>query len=300
MGLVLLAAVLVAGAALAVIGNSDSDGSGKAPGRVRIISGATVLLDRPAKQLRALPRPRLRHTLGRLPRGRRERRGRAVIAWDTDEPALQRAVGRALRADGGVVRLPERRVAANTRLPIVKQALRNICESAALSMLLASRGIKADQLSLQRQLPRNGPLDPQQSGGATLWGDPDHGFVGRPNGGGTSGGYGVYEGPIRDLARHHGAKLRKLRGSSPAAIYRQLLAGHPVMVWVGLTDGPFQTWQTPSGRAVTGNFGEHTVVLTGIDGQTVAVNDPLTGSRVQWSRDEFEQLWERLGRRALV
>ncbi|MGI8440956.1 MAG: hypothetical protein ACR2NV_12345, partial [Thermoleophilaceae bacterium] len=71
------------------------------------------------------------------------------------------------------------------------------------------------------------------------------------------------------------------------------------MVWVGLTDGPYKTWRTPRGDRVTGNFGEHTVVLTGLRGDTLELNDPLVGRRTTWTRDEFEQMWQRLGRRAI-
>lgn len=71
------------------------------------------------------------------------------------------------------------------------------------------------------------------------------------------------------------------------------------MVWVGLSDGPFKRWRTTEGRGVTGNFGEHTVVLTRIAADRLAVNDPLTGRRLSWTRAQFELMWRRLGRRAL-
>jgi len=132
-----------------------------------------------------------------------------------------------------------------------------------------------------------------------LWGDPARGFVGRAEGGGPAGGYGVYEGPIRRLARRGGLVLRDLSRQRPRAVYRSLLRGRPVMVWVGLSDGPFKSWRTPSGRMVTGNFGEHTVLLTGLAGNRVDVNDPLSGRRLRWTRAQFELMWGRLGRRAL-
>lgn len=294
--LLLLAVVVFVGALLLLLGESETGDQGGPEGRLRVVSGPTVLLDRPVEQ----PAAKLQRALRALPQRRRERRGVAEIVLQTNQPALRRAVARTLQAGGGVVELPERAVAARARLPIIKQALRNNCETAALSMLLASRGVKAEQLRLQEQLARSGPLDPQQSGGETLWGDPDRGFVGRPDGGGTSGGYGVYAGPVRNLARRHGVKLRNVSGGSPGRIYSELLSGRPVMIWVGLKDGPFRSWRTLGGRRVTGNFGEHTVVLTGLEGQTVAVNDPLTGQRIEWTRDQFEEMWQRLGRRALA
>jgi len=195
-----------------------------------------------------------------------------------------------------------RRPAAAIRVPLVRQALRNNCETAALSMLLAAANVSVSQLELQRRLPRSGPLDPipSRDGGLPIWGDPDRGFVGRAAGGGTSGGFGVYQEPIRQLAGRYGVDLRDLSGAAPTAVFRALRSGHPVMVWVGLSEGPYKSWRTPSGRRITVNFGEHTVVLTGLRGDTLQLNDPLTGTRATWTRAQFVKLWNRLGRRALT
>jgi uncharacterized protein YvpB len=187
-----------------------------------------------------------------------------------------------------------------TAIPVIKQAYRNNCETAALSMLLRARRVRVDQIQLQRELPRSGPLDPDETpAGMWRWGDPEQGFVGRVEGGGVAGGYGVYTGPIRALARRHKVYLYGLTGRAPAEIYRRLRRGRAVMVWVGLSEGPYRRWLSPSGRVVNGNFGEHTVVLVGVTPTSVIVNDPLSGSRLTWSKASFETMWSRLGRRAV-
>lgn len=186
------------------------------------------------------------------------------------------------------------------QLPIVRQALRNNCETAALSMLLAARGVHVGQLVLQRELPQSGPLDPREAADGSLrWGDPDRGFVGRVAGGGTHGGYGVYTAPIKALAARNGVALSTLNGRAPSLLYARLAAGRPVMAWVGLSSGPYLRWRSPQGKTIVGNFGEHAVVLTGVSGSSLAVNDPLSGRRIVWSRSLFELMWARLGRRAL-
>lgn len=186
-------------------------------------------------------------------------------------------------------------------VPVVLQALRNNCETAALSMLLAAAGVRADQLTLQEKLPRSGPLDPRPapSGGLPVWGDPNLGFVGRPEGGGTAGGFGVYQGPIRKLALKSGVPLVDLSRRDPAVLYRRLAAGRPVMVWIGLSAGPYRRWGTPAGRVISANLGEHTVVLASLRGGMLVVNDPLVGERRLWTRARFERMWSLLGRRAL-
>lgn len=293
-----LAAGVVAGA------SSEGDRAKQGPdGVVELVQGDRVVGRVAAPRLASWSQARLERWVARRARPRRsERRGRARLELRaaTDRiPARLRALA---RGGGGRYEIRERVVSSTIRLAVVKQALRNNCETAALSMLLASRGIRAGQLELQRQLPRSGPLDPTPAADGELpaWGDPQRGFVGRPEGGGTAGGFGVFEGPIAALARRRGVRLEDLSRRPARSIYRRLLSGRPVMVWVGLSDGPFRTWRTPTGARFTGNFGEHTVVLTGIDGDRLDVNDPLPGERAAWTRAEFEEMWQRLGRRALA
>ena len=241
----------------------------------------------------------LEELIDALPRREQVRRDGGRLTVKIDRDATRMRVEQALAEGQDIVSAVARPVAARHTLPIIKQALRNNCETAALSMLLVAEGIKTDQLDLQRRLPSDGPLDPEPDGARFVWGDPDEGFVGRADGGGTSGGYGVYQGPVAELARAEGATPVDLSGEDPKAVYQRLLEGRPVMVWVGLTDGPYETWITPEGKNVTGNFGEHTVVLTGIDGDVISVNDPLEGIRTTWTKAEFEIMWRRLDRRAL-
>ena len=131
------------------------------------------------------------------------------------------------------------------------------------------------------------------------WGDPERGFVGRPAGGGTEGGFGVYEPPVRALAARYGVRLLDLHRRSVAAVRAAVLAGHPVLAWVGLAAGPYLSWLTPSGRKITVNLDEHAVVLVGAGPGYVLVNNPLTGVRERWSDELFSYRWKLLGRRAL-
>jgi uncharacterized protein YvpB len=183
----------------------------------------------------------------------------------------------------------------------VRQVLHNDCEATALSMILAAGGRRVGQLALQAQLPPSGPLDPAPVAGSSLlrWGDPERGFVGRAGGGGTYGGFGVYEPPIRALALRHGVHLVDLHDQSVSAVRAALLAGHPVLAWVGLADGPYLSWLAPSGREITANLNEHAVALVGAGPGYVLVDNPLSGARERWSENLFSYRWKLLGRRAL-
>jgi uncharacterized protein YvpB len=210
-------------------------------------------------------------------------------------------VRRALAAHARRVELPVVPLRTTIAIRPVRQVLHNDCEATALSMLLAAAGVHAGQLELQRRLPHSGPLDPDPVRGSRLfrWGDPERGFVGRAAGGGTEGGFGVYEPPIRSLAARYGVHLVDLRGARLSAVRRAVLAGHPVLAWVGLAPGPYLSWLTPSGHEITVNLDEHAVTLVGAGPGYVLVNNPLSGSRERWSDALFSDRWRLLGRRAL-
>lgn len=193
------------------------------------------------------------------------------------------------------------RAASLGAVPLVRQAYHNNCETAALSMLLAAAGVEVDQRKLQAELPLSGPLDPVVAAdGSWTWGDPDQGFVGRVRGGGVAGGFGVYQGPIRRLAERYGVQLYDLSRHPATEIFDRLERGSLVLAWIGLSEGPYKRWRTPGGKSIGVNFGEHTVVLTGVRGDVVSVNDPLTGTRSIWTRAGFLLKWKLLGQRALA
>ena len=230
------------------------------------------------------------------------RRGRARIEAMVRLRLARREVRRARAARDSRVSLPVVPFRSTIAVRPVRQVLHNDCEATALSMLLAGAGVRASQLELQDRLPRSGPLDPEPVAGSSLfrWGDPERGFVGRPAGGGTEGGFGVYEPPIRRLAARFGVHLTDLHGQRLAAVRAAVLAGHPVLAWVGLAAGPYLSWQTPSGRKITVNLNEHAVALVGGGPGYVLVNNPLSGERERWSDALFSYRWNLLGRRALA
>lgn len=229
------------------------------------------------------------------------RRGRAHMDLAVPPRPALRAVRRALRGHETRIDVPVVPIRTTITLRPVRQLLHNDCEATALSMLLAAAGIRVGQLELQARLPRSGPLDPAPVAGSPLfrWGDPERGFVGRVAGGGTEGGFGVYEPPIRALAARYGLQLVDLHGRSFSAVRAAVLAGRAVLAWVGLAPGPYLSWLTPAGRKITVNLNEHAVVLVGAGRGYVLVNNPLSGARERWSDELFSYRWRLLGRRAL-
>jgi uncharacterized protein YvpB len=244
--------------------------------------------------------PRSLHRL-RLPKRVTVRRGRARLVVEISRRRARTEIRQALAERAKRVDLRVVPVWSSLALQPVRQLLHNDCEATSLSMLLAAAGVKKGQLALQAQLPRSGPLDPEPVAGSTLfrWGDPERGFVGRADGGGSEGGFGVYEPPVRALAARLGVRLLDLHGRSVRAVRAAVLGGHPVLAWVGLAPGPYLKWLTPEGREITVNLNEHAVVLVGAGPGYVLVNNPLSGERERWSNALFSSRWQLLGRRAL-
>lgn len=261
------------------------------------VDGRSIVLVLPSLALR---RPALIAAAARqrLPPAVTLTRGAVRVTYALDVAATAR---RAIRSgpEGLALRAVRYPISVAIAAPVITQGLRNDCEATALSVLLATTGATVDQLELQRELPLSGPLDPRETPAGRVWGDPEAGFVGRVGGGGSTGGFGVYAGPISRIASRHGLKVRDLTGSSVDAIYARLLAGHAVMAWVALSNGPYASWRSPQGKRIHVDLGEHTVVLTGLHGVHLSVDDPLTGSMQTWSRSDFKSRWEALGRRAL-
>jgi uncharacterized protein YvpB len=236
----------------------------------------------------------------RVPREIVRRRGAVRQVLSRDATSTARNV-LALGEDGGRAAVVRRVVEASVAAPVLAQSRPNGCEAAALSILLATAGREVTQDEIQGLIPRSGGLDPVDGPGGREWGDPDLGYVGRVDGDGVAGGFGVYPGPVRAVAAGLGVQLDDLTGQTGEQVRDVLRQGRAVLAWIGLSDGPYGTWRTPSGRTIEVNFGEHTVVVHGVraDG-SVLVSNPLEGTRERWSRETFDERWERLGRRGLA
>ncbi len=293
---------LLAVAAGIAVGASSRGGTSAPtapPGAVRLELGGSVLARLSLPSARS--REAIDAALRRLPSRRVVHAGGARITYAVDRSAAAVALRRAVAQGGGAVQAPERAVASSIAVPLIAQRLRDDCEATALAMVLAYAGHPVDQLKLQREVAHAKPLDPTVAAdGSEVWGDPGRGFVGRADGGGPAGGFGVYQGPIRALASRRGVAMTDLTGAPAGHLYAALLAGHPVLAWVALSAGPYASWLSPSGRAIHVNYGEHAVVLTGVGSGVVRVNDPLSGERLTWSKAEFERMWAALGHRALA
>src|SRR5215472_6210817 len=150
------------------------------------------------------------------------------------------------------------------------------CEEASLSMVLAYYGHPTTEKQIFDQI---GIDLVHYWAGKPGGGDPYVNFVGDPNGSEVQQtGYGVYWTPVRAAAVQFGARVAQAgEGIAPDTIYSAIKAGHPALVWVTFDWQPHtrSDYQAYDGKTVPyAGPEEHAMVVTGINGNSVRVNDP--------------------------
>jgi uncharacterized protein YvpB len=153
------------------------------------------------------------------------------------------------------------------------------CEESSLSMALAFFGHPTTEQQVFSQI---GVDSTHFWAGKPGGGDPFLDFVGDPNGSEVKQtGYGVYWPPISAAATHFGAVVAQAgQGVAPTAIYGAVKAGHPALVWVTFNWLPDarSDYVAYDGKTIPyAGPEEHAMVVTGINGNSVRVNDPDRG-----------------------
>jgi uncharacterized protein YvpB len=188
-------------------------------------------------------------------------------------------------------------------VPLHRQQHPLSCEAAALEMAMASLGVNVSEDDLLANLARDPTPRSLMPDGSVTWGDPEQGFVGDWDGTFGVDGYGVYEQPVAELARHFGfAASSALHGSDPAQLYAAVRDGDPVVVWMPY-DGQVRgrgAWTTPAGEEVDYVVTEHAVALAGVDEAGVVFADPYTGTLQRMRYATFEAAIAELDNRAVI
>ena len=140
------------------------------PGAIRVLAGL-LLVAGPAlaASLRAAGTDGVDRTPERAAHAREvrivlEARTEAVVrpsdgvATVADVLARELPPTRTVETGSAAVQVVRRPVTSRIEAPVIAQKLRNNCETAGLSVLLATRGVRAGQLDLQNDLPRSGPI----------------------------------------------------------------------------------------------------------------------------------------------
>jgi uncharacterized protein YvpB len=186
-------------------------------------------------------------------------------------------------------------------VPVYHQQYNLSCEESSLSMVLAFLGHPTTEQQVFDQI---GVDTLHYWAGKPGGGDPFLDFVGDPNGSEVQQtGYGVYWPPINTAAGHFGATVAQAGvGVTPTTIYSAVKAGHPALVWVTFNWKPDarSDYQAYDGQTIPyAGPEEHAMVVTGINGNSVRVNDPDRGQ--YWvTFGQFEAAYAVYGQMALV
>jgi len=210
-------------------------------------------------------------------------------------PAPAAAAPRTWAPPAGYVTIP---------VPIYRQTRNLNCETAAMQMGLAYYGhyYSQDSLFAYENPDLRAPI--VSNGVIVQWGDPYTNFVGNVNGSETAfTGYGVYYPVILSIARSHGVpNAYGGEGFSPATVYAELAAGHPVQIWMEArwSRPAVRTWTAWDGRSIRYSLAEHSVILTGVSATQVRVNDDQFGSQYWVSKWTFETSWRDFNNMAVI
>lgn len=153
-------------------------------------------------------------------------------------------------------------------VPVISQMpeLPTGCEMTTVAMLLQYKGIKISKFQVADQTPRSM--------------NANAGFIGDPYS--PTGGW-VFPQGIAPVVNKYLGKSVDLTGASTSTIYKKLIQGHPVVVWMA----NFNT------------FSNHAIILTGYNKKSIFYNNPWTGKKEKISKSEFMIHWNDNERRAL-
>ena len=194
---------------------------------------------------------------------------------------------------GGEAALTGVPIASEIGAPTIRERPGEDSDSAALAVLLATTGLKADRLALERRLSANPPPDLPAVGNGRRSHDKER----RAGGPVPIAASWLRPRLVAEVAARYQRRLGRLTGARPVDVYNWVRSGRAVMAWVA---DPPRSWRTGGFRPAWRIRDERAVVLAGIrqDGMLSVVN-PERGTREWWDRGRFQAMWGGAGRKAL-
>lgn len=189
-------------------------------------------------------------------------------------------------------------------VPLIRQnpELKYGCEVTSLAMVLKYAGADTDKMKLFHEIKKDSdPLKRSSTGNILNWGDPAQGFVGDMTG--RRAGYAVFDKPMIELInRYLPGRAVNLTGRDFNEVLAHVSAGYPVVVW---TTGDYRLpdrWEswTHGNQVIKTPLDLHAVVIVGYEGNTLYLNDPLSGKKqVAVNKQLFIQTWKAMQSRAV-
>jgi len=189
-------------------------------------------------------------------------------------------------------------------VPLIRQnpELKYGCEVTSLAMMLKYAGTDTNKMKLFREIKKDpDPLKRSSRGDILSWGNPAEGFVGDMTG--RHAGYAVFDKPMVDLInRYLPSRAVNLTGRNFDEVLTHVSEGYPVVIW---TTGDYRMpdrWEswTHGNEVIKTPLDLHAVVMVGYEGNTVYLNDPLSGRKqVPVNKQHFIGTWKAMQSRAV-
>lgn len=140
------------------------------------------------------------------------------------------------------------------------------CEITAVTMMLRYAGKNVNKIQLAHEMPKSN--------------NGDYGFVGDPF---SVTGWWVFPTGVAPVVNKYMGTSKVMTGASWSDIYRQLLNGRLVVVWMANMNG----------------FVNHAITLTGYRKGVIYYNNPWTAKKESMTADQFYKHWNANRQRAL-
>lgn len=170
------------------------------------------------------------------------------------------------------------------------------CEVTSAAMLLSFYGINISKEVLAEEVSKAGL--PRFNRGRLEGENPYEYFIGNPW---DNKAFGAFNEPIFNLVNNY-VKAENITGCDFQQVIEKVKDGQPVMVWITreLIDVEYSTSWYIGNELFWWPKGEHTVVVVGIDENTIIVNDPYEGQEKRFELERFKYIWEMMGRQAIT
>lgn len=174
----------------------------------------------------------------------------------------------------------------------------NGCESVALYILLQYYQVEVSVEEIVEALPKGS--SPYYKNGVLYGGNPEREFVGDPR---LYTGYGVFEGPIIEVANRFKEGIINYTGHSLDEILELVKDDHPVQVWVSINLEDTEVCVSWLDEVTEENIDWicdlHSLVIIGYDYKSIITSDPYTGEIEIYDRQQFEKMYLLFGKRAI-
>lgn len=183
-------------------------------------------------------------------------------------------------------------------VPLINQfpELPTGCEVTSSTMLLNFYGVDINKETLANEILK-APL-PVLRNGRVEGESPYEYFIGNPR---DKKAFGVFNKPIFNLISKY-MEAENITGCEFSQVIEKVKDGQPVMAWITreLTEVQYTSSWYVKNEEFWWPKGEHTIVITGVEGDTIIVNDPYDGKEKRYELQRFKRIWESIGRQAIV